>query len=95
MSTFVEITVKPSRKRGATRHQMPVAPSSLEVFVCQRLHGIRLTRSACGKTYLKESANASSVTPCRSCRVGRSHAVGKMPLAWECGSAIEVRTISV
>jgi hypothetical protein len=90
---FVEITVK--RKKKATRHSLPVAASSFEVFVCQSLDGLRLTRESCGKIFSKERANGSSISRCRGCRVGRAHSQGRTPLAWDDGEPIEVRTISI
>lgn len=89
---FIEVKVKQRKK--ATRHSLPVASSSFDVFVCEMLDGVRLTRASCGKIFSKERSNKSSISRCRGCRVGRAHAQGKTPLAWDDGEPIEIRTIA-
>ncbi len=90
---------KTTKKKGSDRHALPVVPAIIAVIVCKPLRGLRITRRSCGQAHLKETANASSISPCRRCSVGKRHAKpekkGRPPSLWDDGSPIETTEITV
>ena len=77
--------------KAARLFSLPVTSSTIEVFVCRPLNGVRLTRASCAKI----AANPPNIGPCASCIVGSSHKRGRVPGTWPDGAAIELTVIRV
>lgn len=85
-------SVAPKRvAKAARKFALPVVATTLEVFVCRPMNGVRLTRTACAKI----AANPPTIGPCASCSVGNSHKRGKLPGSWPDGQLIVLMKIRV
>lgn len=75
----------------------PSPSVEVEVFVCDVLSGVRVTRNACASRHRLGNPNAETSpkwgTPntnraCGVCELGRQHLKGEQPRAWPNGNAL-------
>jgi hypothetical protein len=65
-----------------------------EVFVCAKIGGVRLARSACGRRFKSLHAERirgdvrATTAACITCEVGREHSKGRAPTHWSDGMPV-------